>query len=126
MNHLIIEVQDNNGLRATLKYPLDDLEEELVSTLGKRILEDVKDVEWTPHIDARKIKTEEQDLKYIGSRSLQYFVEGYNLTFIQGFIKYKRPITRKFVNIYKDNVHRVVHEDVVNDYGFVLKVKDIN
>jgi DNA-binding MarR family transcriptional regulator len=106
MTHLIIEVEKSGTLpmRSLLKYDIDELEGELVSNLGKRILEDVKDVEWTPQVDVRKVRTEEQDLLYIGKQSLMYFIEGYSKKSIQGFIKYKRPITRQFLNLYSDNV----------------------
>jgi transposase len=127
MNNMIIKLVNPFNLSYTfIKYPLENLEGEIVQNFAKRILKDVKNVKWSPHIVETLTRTEQEDLLYIGKQSLMYFVEGYSPMYIQGFVKFKRGITRQFVAFYKENVRRslIVEDNQMDLYGKKLKDTD--
>jgi hypothetical protein len=127
MNNMIIKLVNPFNLSYTfLKYPLGELAGEVVPNLAKRILKDVKNVNWSPHIVETQMRSEEEDLLYIGKQSLMYFVEGYSTVYIQGFVKFKRGITRQFVAFYKENVRRaqIVEDNKMDSYGNKFKDTD--
>jgi transposase len=127
MNNMIIKLVNPFNLSYTfIIYPLENLEGEIVPNLAKRIFKDVKNVTWSPHIVETRMRTEEEDLLYIGKQSLMYFVEGYSTMYIQGFVKFKREITRQFVAFYKENVRRaqIVEDNQMDSYGNKFKDTD--